>query len=54
MEFDKDLQSIQEVRNLVAKAKAAQAEFATFSQERVDAVVKAIAQACEKEAERLA
>ena len=47
MEFDKDLRSIQEVRNLVARAKAAQAEFASFSQSHVDQICKAIADACE-------
>ena len=54
MEFDRDLQSIQEVRCLIAKAKAAQEEFAGFSQEQVDKVVKTIAEACAAEAERLA
>ena len=54
MEFDKDLYSIQEVRNLMKRAKAAQEEFASFTQEQVDAVVKSIASACEKNAERLA
>ena len=54
MEFDKDLQSIQEVRDLVARASAAQKEFARFSQAQVDQVVRAIAQACAAQAERLA
>ena len=54
MEFDKDLRSIQEVRNLVAKAKAAQQIYADFSQEQVDRIVKAIAEACVANAERLA
>ncbi len=54
MEFDKDLRSIQEVRNLVAKAKAAQQAYAQFSQEQVDRIVKAIADACVANAERLA
>lgn len=54
MEFDKDLRSIQEVRNLVAKAKAAQEEYANFTQEQVDRIVQAIAQACASQAERLA
>ena len=54
MEFDKDLRSIQEVRNLVAKAKQAQAEYASYSQEQVDQIVKAIAEACAAQAERLA
>lgn len=54
MEMDKDLLSIQEVRNCVAKAKAAQAEFATFSQEKVDRITEAIAEACFRNAEPLA
>ena len=54
MEFDRDLCSIQEVRNLVKVAKKAQAEFAAFSQEQVDAVCRSIADACAAEAERLA
>ncbi|MEA4934558.1 MAG: acetaldehyde dehydrogenase (acetylating) [Lawsonibacter sp.] len=54
MEFDRDLYSIQEVRTLVAKAKAAQEEYRAYSQEQVDAIVKQIAQACAANAERLA
>ena len=54
MEFDKDLRSIQEVRNLVAKAKAAQEIYATFSQTQVDNIVKAVADACVANAQRLA
>lgn len=54
MEFDKDLRSIQEVRDLVAKAKAAQEIYATFSQTQVDNIVKAIAEACASNAQRLA
>ena len=54
MEFDKDLRSIQEVRNLVAKAKAAQEIYAGFSQTQVDNIVKAIAEACTANAQRLA
>ena len=54
MEFDKDLRSIQEVRDLVGRAKKAQEIFASFDQSRVDAVVRAIAEACAKEAVPLA
>lgn len=54
MELDRDLRSIQEVRNLVAKAKAAQADYATFSQAQVDEVVCAVAETCAAQAERLA
>ena len=54
MEFDKDLISIQEVRDLVKRAKEAQAQYAAFSQQQVDNITKAVAQACASEAERLA
>lgn len=52
--LDKDLYSIQETRDLIAKAKKAQEIFKTFTQEQVDRVVKAMAEAAEKEAVRLA
>ena len=51
---DKDLLSIQEARSLVRAAKKAQAEFATLSQERIDSIVKAVADACAAQAESLA
>lgn len=51
---DKDLLSIQEARALVRAARAAQPEFAQLSQERVDAVVKAVAEATAAQAEMLA
>lgn len=54
MKLDKDLQSIQEARTLAANAKEAQLEFKHFSQEQVDKVVKAMADAGFKESERLA
>ncbi len=54
MEFDRDLYSIQEARNLVAKAKAAQREYAQFDQSRIDEAVRAVAVACAAESERLA
>jgi len=54
MNLDKDLQSIQEARNLAAAAKEAQLEFKHFNQEQVDKVVKAMFDAGMKEAERLA
>ena len=47
MEFDKDLQSIQEVRNLVARAVVAQKELAKMSQEQIDRICCEIAQACQ-------
>ena len=42
---DKDLLSIQEARSLVRGARKAQAEFVLLGQDRVDAIVKAIADA---------
>jgi acetaldehyde dehydrogenase (acetylating) len=54
MNFDKDLQSIQEARTLAATAKEAQLEFKHYNQEQVDKVCKAMADAGFNEAERLA
>ncbi len=54
MNLDKDLQSIQEARTLAAKAKEAQLEFKHFNQEQVDKIVKAMADAGYRDAERLA
>ncbi len=51
---DKDLLSIQEARALVRAARKAQAEFAQLGQEKVDAVVKAVAEATVAKAEELA
>lgn len=51
--MDKDLQSIQEVRDLLQKAKAAQLEFRNYSQEQVDCIAKAMADAGFAEAARL-
>ena len=39
MDFDRDLVSVQEVRNLVAGAKAAQEVYRTYSQEQVDDIM---------------
>ncbi|MEV2749811.1 acetaldehyde dehydrogenase (acetylating) [Paenibacillus larvae] len=52
--LDKDLRSIQEVRNLIKKAKEAHAQLAAMSQEQIDAIVKAIADAGYKHREKLA
>ena len=52
--YDKDLLSVQEVRELVEKAKAAQEELSQKSQKEVDAIVKAIADAGVRNARRLA
>lgn len=43
--YDKDLLSVQEVRELVEKAKAAQEELSTKSQKEVDRIVQSIAEA---------
>ena len=40
---DKDLVSIQEVRNLIRDAKKAQQELAKMSQEQIDTIVKVVA-----------
>ena len=54
MNFDKDLQSIQEARTLASQAKEAHLEFKYYNQEQVDKIVKAMADAGFKESERLA
>ena len=51
---DGDLRSIQEARALARAAREAQAVLAGFSQEKVDAIVEAMAGAAKGEAERLA
>jgi acetaldehyde dehydrogenase (acetylating) len=51
---DRDLISIQEARELAARASAAQRKFATFSQEQVDAIVEACAKAAAENVEPLA
>ncbi|EJD6613238.1 acetaldehyde dehydrogenase (acetylating) [Providencia rettgeri] len=52
--LDKDLQSRQLARELVRNAKQAQKEFATFSQEKIDSIVKHIAIESALHAEELA
>ena len=54
MELDKDLQARQEARLLLQQAEAAQKELASFSQEKLDAIVKAISDTFEKAAPELA
>ncbi len=51
--LDKDLQSIQEVRNLIAQAKKAQKQLATFSQEQINTICAAMAEAGMQHAARL-
>ena len=53
-ELDTDLRSIQEVRNLAVAARNAQREFFHFSQEQVDKICAAMAEAAYNESARLA
>ncbi|UJD78594.1 acetaldehyde dehydrogenase (acetylating) [Serratia rubidaea] len=52
--LDPDLQSIQQARNLIHHAKQAQKIFAAYSQEKIDEIVKQIAQYAAQHAEELA
>lgn len=52
--LDKDLKSIQEVRTLIKQAREAQEKLATMSQDQIDTIVKAIADAGYKHREKLA
>ncbi len=54
MIYDDDLRSIQEVRDYLKQAKPAQKELEKMSQEQIDKIVHAMAQAAEHAAERLA
>lgn len=54
MQIDKDLQSVQEVRDLISTAKSAQLEFKHYNQEQVDKIIKAMADAGYESAEKLA
>ncbi|MFQ5926074.1 MAG: aldehyde dehydrogenase family protein [Terriglobia bacterium] len=51
---DADLQSLQEVRNLIERAVEAQQKFAAFSPAQVEAVIDAVAEAATAAAEELA
>ncbi|MBI4502928.1 MAG: aldehyde dehydrogenase family protein [Gemmatimonadetes bacterium] len=52
--MDRDLESIQEARDLVTRSRAAQRVFASATQERVDRVIRAMGEAAERAAEPLA
>lgn len=54
MQLDKDLQSLQEMRDLVSKAKKAQLEFRSYDQARVDRICSAMAEAGFSQSARLA
>jgi acetaldehyde dehydrogenase (acetylating) len=53
MSIDKDLTSVQQARDLVMAAHSAQKIFSTFSQERVDSIVEAMAKAALADKDRL-
>lgn len=53
MKLDTDLQAIQEVRDFLHEAKAAQKQLERMTQRQIDDIVKAMADAAEAEAERL-
>ena len=54
MEMDKDLLARQEARSLAKKAESAQKIIARMPQEKLDAIVKAVAEAFAGEAKALA
>lgn len=54
MKLDRDLESIQMIRELIVRARTAQKALAEFDQERVDRLVAAMAAAAERAAEPLA
>ena len=53
MSSDKDLQSIEQARELVERAYQAQKTLASFSQEKIDAIVAAMAHIAREDAQRL-
>src|SRR5690625_957885 len=54
LKLDQDLRSIQEMRQAVSRAKKAQQKFMSFSQEKIDGIVEAIAKAAYRQSEKLA
>lgn len=54
MDFDRDLHSIQEARNLIRNAKQAQKKLEQYDQNQLDCLVKMVADACVAQAEPLA
>ena len=52
--IDKDLQSIQEVRNLIHEAKKAQKTLAGLSQQQIDRICQAISEETYNQREKLA
>jgi len=53
LELDKDLRSVQEVRDLVKASKAAGKVLAVYDAAKIDAIVQTVAAACDAQAERL-
>jgi len=53
LELDKDLRSVQEVRDLVKASKAAGKVLAVYDAAKIDAIVQMVAAACDAQAERL-
>lgn len=51
---DKDLLSVQEARDLIAQANSAQVALNNMTQAQIDAIVKAVAEAGVRHAQRLA
>ena len=54
MELDRDLASVQQVRNLLRQARTAQHVLQSFSQDQVDVIIRGMRDAGEAEADRLA
>ena len=52
--MDKDLLSIQQVRDLIKAAKTAQKEYSTFTQEKVDKIIEAMSMEVRKHSDELA
>lgn len=46
MEYDNDLRAVQDARDLIKNAVEAQKEYASFTQEQIDEVVKTVCRAC--------
>jgi len=54
MKIDKDLMSIQEVRNLIELSRTAQKQFSVYDSEKIDEIVKGMAEGIYLHSERLA
>ncbi|MCL2793308.1 MAG: aldehyde dehydrogenase family protein, partial [Spirochaetaceae bacterium] len=54
MLYDNDLLSVQEVREMMKRARQAQKDLQQYSQKQIDAIVKSITDVCVENAEKLA